>query len=281
MPERISLREASERLGLHYMTVYRYVRTGRLRARKNGDEWEVDVTDLAAVRGERRRSSGRRGDPARRARVPDLTERLVQGDEPGAWMLVQAALAGGASPQAVYTDLFIPALRLVGDRWERGQIDVVDEHRATAVMQRLIGRMGPLFRRAGRTRALVVVGAPEGELHGLPAALVADLLRAESFDVVDLGANVPTPSFVECVRLLPPASLVGVVVTASGRLPAARRLVKALQSAREDVTFIVGGAAVTQAEADRIGADIWAPDAEALVRAVSHKPTQPAASGRG
>ncbi len=272
-PERIGLREASERLGLHYMTVYRYVRTGRLRARKNGDEWEVDVGDLDAVRGGgRRRSAGRRGGPARSARVPDLTARLVQGDEPGAWMLAQAALAGGAAPQAVYTELFIPALQLVGDRWERGEIDVVDEHRATAVMQRLIGRMGPLFRRRGRTRALVVVGAPEGELHGLPAALVADLLRAEGFDVVDLGANVPTPSFVEGVRSLPPASLVGVVVTTSRCLPAARRLVKALRGAREDVTLIVGGAAVTQADADRMGADVWAPDAAALVRAVSHPP---------
>ena len=46
----------------------------------------------------------------------------------------------------------------------------------------------------------IVVGAPTGEMHGLATSFAADILRAHRFDVVDLGADVPTDAFVECVR---------------------------------------------------------------------------------
>lgn len=268
--ERLSLREASARLGVHYMTVYRYVRTGRLPARKNGDEWEVDAAELDALLVPGRvKSKGRKGGPAHGDRVPQLAARLIDGDEPGAWLLAQSAMAGGADPSAVYMELFVPALRLLGDRWERGEIGVAGEHRATVVMQRLIGRMGPLFRRRGRARGTVVLGAPDGELHALPAALVADLLRGEGFDVVDLGASVPVRSFVDCVRALPSVTAVGVGVTTTACMPAARRLVKALRNADPDAVLVLGGAAVSEAEALRLGADVWAADARGLVHALS------------
>lgn len=269
--ERVSLREASRRLGLHYMTVYRHVRTGRLPAQKTGDQWEVEVADLERLRSgtAARRPPGRRGDPAPGARVPHLAARLIGGDEPGAWMLVEAAMAAGADASAIYTELFVPVLRLIGDGWERGEVSIADEHRATAVMQRLIGRMGPQFRRRGRSRGSVVLGAPEGEFHALPGALAADLLRGAGYAVVDLGPDVPTASFVDCASSLPTGTIVGVVVTTRRCLPAARRLVRALRSGRGDIVLAVGGAAVTREEAASMDATLWAPDAGTLIDALS------------
>lgn len=266
----VTLQEASERLGLHYMTVYRHIRTGRLAAVKSGSTWEIEEAELRRfARDARRGSPGRRGHPAHEARVPDLAACLVAGDEPGAWVLTEAALASGAEPPTVYLDLFVPAMRLIGDRWERGELGVADEHRATAVMQRLIGRMGPRFRRRGRSRGTIVVGAPDGELHALPTALVADLLRAEGFDVIDLGASVPAESFVECAALAPSLRAVAIAVTTPGQQREVRKLVRGLRWAGIGVPVLVGGGGIAQEEALDAGADHWARHGGDVVRALT------------
>src|SRR4051794_36247571 len=176
----ITLQEAAERLGVHYMTAYRYVRTGRLPARRDGVQWMIAPADLKKMRAPgrpRRRSGGVRVEgPAK------LAARMVAADEAGAWSLVEAALASGVDPADIYLDLLVPALEAVGDGWAAGSWTVADEHRATAVAQRLIGRLGPRFARRGRTRGSVVLGAPARELHGLPSAIVRDLVREAGFE---------------------------------------------------------------------------------------------------
>lgn len=263
----LSLHEVSERLGVHYMTVYRYVRTGRLPATKPDGRWEVDSRHLDRLRSPAVLSAGRRGRPAYAGRVSELVRRLVAGDEGGAWALTESVLAGGASPSDLYLRLFVPALRMIGESWQRGDISVADEHCATVVMQRLVGRMGPLFRRPGRTRGIVVLGAPEGDLHGLPTALAADVLRADGFVVIDLGANVPTQSFVDCVQRLPRVIAVGIAVTTLGREAVAGRLVAELRAFAR-VPIIVGGSGIDEAGARRLGADQWADSAQRLLRRV-------------
>src|SRR5579884_4154223 len=168
------------------MTAYRYVRTGRLAAEREGVQWMVDPADLARLR-------SRPGPAPVRGRVraegpAKLVSRLVAGDEAGAWAVVEAALASGVEPAALHLDILVPALRSVGAAWEEGTLSVGDEHRATAVAQRLIGRLGPRFARRGRKRGTVVVGGPAGERHGLPCAIVSDLLRGAGFEVLDMGA---------------------------------------------------------------------------------------------
>ena len=62
-----------------------------------------------------------------------LAARMVAGDEPGAWGVVEAALASGVEAADVYLDLLVPALELVGDGWAVGELTVADEHRATTI----------------------------------------------------------------------------------------------------------------------------------------------------
>ena len=265
----LTLAEASDRLGVHYMTAYRYVRTGRLPASKHHGEWRVAARDVERLAREATTSpAAPRSATVRERRVPQLVDRLIAGDEGGAWEITQSMLTGGAEAADVYLKLFVPALRMIGERWERGEVDVADEHCATVIVQRLVGRMGPLFRRRGRSRGIVVLGAPEGELHALPTALASDLLRSHGFVVIDLGANVPTESFVDCVQRLPRVAAVGIAVTASGRGDAAGRLVRALRAGDVRVPIILGGAGIDAADSARRGADHWAGDAATLVELV-------------
>jgi excisionase family DNA binding protein len=179
--ETLSLQEAADALGVHYMTAYRYVRLGLLGATKEGATWKVPASEIARLLQERvsddqgRRPGGRSVEPAPWA--ARLESRLRAGDERGSWGVVEAALSSGTEPSEVYVQLLAPAMRGIGDAWAAGEIDVAVEHRASIIVMRMIGRLGPRFNRRGQTRGSVVLGAPPGDLHGLPTALLADLVR--------------------------------------------------------------------------------------------------------
>lgn len=198
--------------------------------------------------------AGRHQAPLRHSR---LASRLVAGDEAGAWTILEDAQVAGVELSALYVDLLAPALAEVGDRWEAGTLGVGGEHRATAVALRLIGRLSPRFARRGRRHGSVVVGAPSGERHGIPVAMVADLLRAAGYEVVDLGPDVPPAAFVDAVgqeRAAGRSSVVLVGVTVAEHLDAAREAVTAARAA--GATVLAGGAAVPDARhAADLGAD--------------------------
>lgn len=260
--DELSLHEAAARAGVHYMTVYRWVRTGRLPARRDGAEWRVSVGDLDAARHRGSRApheaGGRRRTRSRAAAAERLRRRLVAGDEAGAWALLEEVMTAGASAAEVALDVIGPAMQAVGDRWESGNGTVAEEHRASVVAGRLLGRLGPRFARPGRKRGTIVLGAPAGEEHSLPGILLADVLRGTGYDVVDLGADTPAESFVEAAQGAPRLLAVLIGVTTSGNDRAVRDTVTALRGAGIAAPVLVGGGAVSgDAHARRLGADAW------------------------
>lgn len=256
----ISLQEAADRLGVHYMTVYRYVRHGRLPAHKVGGTWNVDTADLEGLR----RGHDRSVRPRRSADWPERLEaRLLQGDEAGAWGVVEAALASGSSPADIYTELFTPAMTGVGEKWHNGDVSVGQEHLATSVVTRLIGRLGPRFARKGRTKGAVVVTTPPGERHVIPSLMVSDLVRGAGFEVIDLGADVPVEAIGEIVGGIDSLVAVCVSATRANLDRAVRRVVKAVHKSAPGVPVFVGGGAVLDAaHAKSLGADGWADSAQ-------------------
>lgn len=262
----IGLKEAATRLGVHYMTVYRYVRTGRLPAVKTEGEWRVRPEDLDRL--VRHAPIARARGSRRRWPTGPMTDRLLAGDELGAWSVTESALAAGAEPADVHLELLVPALRAIGERWEAGEIDVGDEHRASVIAHRVIGRLGPRFNRPGRKRGVVVLGAVAGERHELPGAIVADQLRGAGFEVVDLGADTPAESFVVAAKQLG-AACVLISVTGPGHEGAVADVVGRLRS-ETDAVVLVGGAAVPDdATALAIGSHRWTgPDARQVVAVV-------------
>ena len=260
----MTLAEAAARLGVHYMTAYRYVRLGQLPSVRRNGRWVVTRADVDAVR----RDLSSRRQPAAgagRRRPSLLRDRLgrclLRGDEPGAWMVVERALATGYTPSELYVQLLGPALCAVGDKWEAGDVSVGEEHRASAVASRLVGRLGPRFVRRGRKHGTVVLGAAPGDAHAIPVAMLADLVRAHGYRVVDLGGNVPVTSFVEAVQEGDGVVAVGVSVSDPRCLDAAGEVVAQLRG-RTGVPVLVGGPATDAQMAEALGADGWAPDGE-------------------
>lgn len=268
-PGYLTIEETASRLGLHYMTVYRYVRIGRLPAEYRQGRWQISsevVTQVAAgAHPKPEPTSGAGRDPVGR-----LLDRLVAGDGPGSWSIVEAALTAG-SPSRIYTELLAPALRTLGEEWAAGRYSVADEHRATTVALGIVGRLGPLFRRRGRRRpGQVLLAGVEGDSHAIPLTMVADSLTAGGFEVIHLGADVPTTELVAVAAANPGLRSVGL---SAGTDASAERAAAAIAGLRERVgglRVVVGGPAVTGEQAARaLGADGWAADAVAAVEVIA------------
>ena len=246
-PQLVTLAEAAEQLDVHYMTAYRYVRTGRMLAEKRGGKWWVAPDDLAAVIAEgtgARRRSPQSAEGPREFMVEPFTVRLIAGDTAGCWDLINDALSGGATPAEVHTRLLQTALVRVGEGWQQGKLSVSDEHRATATAYRLLGQLGPLFRHRGRRRGTVVLGSISGDPHAMPTAMLADLLSDRRFEVIDLGANTPTASFVEVVAGCDDLVGVGVCSVLTELASTAARQVEEMRQAMPDVFLLAGGTAL-------------------------------------
>jgi excisionase family DNA binding protein len=260
----LTLQEAADLLGVHYMTAYRYVRTGRLAAKRTDGKWVVARSSLDQLARPAAAGRGRARRVRRRDYAGELATLLVAGDEAGSWRLVQDALTAAFTPEELYCDVLATAMHTIGDRWASDAVTVAEEHRATAVATRLVGRLGGLFARRGRRRGLVVLGAPSGDTHGLATALVADPVRGRGFTVADLGADTPVTSFAE-VATDPGTVGVGVVVSTPVGDTVVRDTVIAVRAVT-DAPVLVGGIAVTGPEhAHALGADAYSGSMRAAI----------------
>jgi excisionase family DNA binding protein len=254
--DELGLQEAADLLGVHYMTAYRYVRTGRLVAEQRGNQWYVprsSITSMRAAGPPGRRKRGARA--SARDYATELAARLAEGDEAEAWRLTQTALASAFTPEQLYLEVLAPAMRSVGDEWAAGRISIAEEHRASALAYRIVGRLGPLFTRRGPQRGLVVLGTPTGDRHGFVTALLADPLRGRGFAVADLGADTPAASFAEIVENEPRALAAGIAVSVPVGDDVVSETIDAIRGARA-VPVLLGGRAITSARhATSLGAD--------------------------
>lgn len=263
MSSTFTLQEAATELGVHYMTAYRYVRLGLLDATKVGGVWQVAGSAIESFRDESDSGPAEPGSAAPWAKR--LEARLVEGDASGAWGVVEAAMTSGADVRTVYLDVLGPAMVAIGARWAAGEFDVAVEHQATGIATRIVGRLGPRFVRRGRPRGAVLIGSPVGEAHGLGTAILGDLMRLRGWNVIDLGADTPSTSFLDAARRAPNLAGVAVSVTLSEHLPAASECCSVVRSELDDVLIVMGGQAIEDdAHARRLGADASAHGDEEL-----------------
>ena len=238
--EMLTLTEAAERLDLHYMTVYKYVRSGKLPARKRGGSWEVSANDLDAMSTVERAPSGR-GHRALGNRSDLFLQALLAGDTAGSWLIIQGAFDGGASVEEVICEVIVPALRSIGEEWANGRLEVYEEHRASGVVLSLLGRMQGLPQRRGRKLGSVLIACPPLETHGLPAAICAELVRSWGYQPVNLGADSPVDTIIQAAQYTD--ELLAIVLSTVGSSSAEILIetVEAIQASLPDTPVMVGG----------------------------------------
>lgn len=188
---RVDLQTAADELGVHYQTAYRWVRTGRLDSELVGGRYLVSSTDIAEL--DRARHTPANPTPPRQSRLEHATDRmydaLVAGDEPAATKIIRRLADEGAPVIELMRVVLVPPLERIGRAWHDGELTVWVEHRASAIVDRLLGDLAPNPR--GRRRGVVAVAALAGDRHSLPTTMAAVALRADNWHVHHLGADLP------------------------------------------------------------------------------------------
>ena len=134
---------------------------------------------------------------ARERKVSELSRAyasaLLAGDEIAAEIAIRQAMDAGLGTATIDDQIIAPALWLVGELWERGEISVADEHLASEISLRVLTLQREAQRVADqRRRQRIMLAAPSGEQHVIALRMVANLLREAAYEVVMLGADVPT-----------------------------------------------------------------------------------------
>ncbi|HEU0032330.1 MAG TPA: cobalamin-dependent protein [Kofleriaceae bacterium] len=165
----------------------------------------------------------------------------LAGDRREAVRLVLDGLTHGATVRTLTGSVIQASQDEIGRLWQQNRVTIAQEHMATAISQLVLAA---LFERAPAPPAIqrtIVIACVEGELHELPARLVADALQLDGFDVRYLGANVPHDGLIALVHATQP-DLVGLSVTMSFNVPALRAAVARLRIACSAPIFIGGHA---------------------------------------
>jgi 5-methyltetrahydrofolate--homocysteine methyltransferase len=181
--------------------------------------------------------------------------------------LVNAALAEGASPEAILNEALIAAMGEVGRQFECNAIYVPEMLVAAKAMQAGLEALRPhLVQATIGAAGEVVVGTVQGDLHDIGKNLVKMMLEGAGFRVIDLGVDVSPAAFVAAVT--PATRLVAISALLTTTMRQMQATIAALQEAglRQRVGVLVGGAPVTAAYAHEIGADGYAPDAASAAR---------------
>lgn len=171
----------------------------------------------------------------------DYLEALRLGSGRAADQVVQQALDSGADAGDVYLDIFQPTAYEIGRLWQLNRFTVAQEHLATAIIERQMGELHPLFRPRHRRPQVLVIGCVPDEQHRVGARMVADFFEADGWTTYYLGAATPIDSFVAMAREMQ-ADLIGLSVQMIYHLPHITAFAAALGCYGLDgIPIMVGG----------------------------------------
>lgn len=196
-----------------------------------------------------------------------LQEAVLCGAESSARELTESLMTTvGTDPRCILDEVLIPAIRRAGELWEQGEFFIPELLQASNAMKAAMAVLRPrLGAGDGSAGVTAVIGTIEGDIHDIGKTLVAGMLEAAGYRVIDLGADVPAARFVQEAQRTG-AALICVSALLTTTMLHQRRVVEERDKAgMAAVRVMVGGAPVTRAWAERIGAEGWAPDAFAAV----------------
>lgn len=191
-------------------------------------------------------------------------EALRVGDPERALAATDVAIAGGMTAAGAEAQIIAPAMRWIGDLWERGAIGVADEHLATAISDSALAHLYPRLQTAApRSRERVLVSTVQNERHVLGLRMVADALEGAGFDVLYLGGDVPAGALLDACRKHRPAA-VALGVTMHVNLPALLGEVTALASLEDPPQILLGGQGIPASVREELSVPVLASSEEAV-----------------
>jgi 5-methyltetrahydrofolate--homocysteine methyltransferase len=200
---------------------------------------------------------------------PTMARALILGDKETVARKTREGLERAMDPKELVFKGLIPGMDVVGEKFRRNEYYVPQVLLSARAMYAGLDLLKPLITAGARSDEYlgsVVIGTAQGDLHDIGKNLVAMMLEGAGFKVVNLGRDVAPEKFVAAVEEHA-ANVVGISALMTTTMPAMKRTIDALIRAgvRERVKVMIGGAPVSQAFADEIGADGYAKDSTLAV----------------
>ena len=196
--------------------------------------------------------------------LQDLVKSITDYDEEAASTAATKAVEEGVDSIEAIEHGVAVGLKKIGEDYERGETFLPElmmganaAQNALKVLQEHMPQ-GSDYRGQGR----IVIGTVEGDIHDIGKNIVAAMLRANGFDIVDLGVDVSTQRFVDSVKKFKP-DVLGMSALLTNTMPKQQEVIQALkqENVRNSVRVILGGVPVTEEWVKKIGADELGKDA--------------------
>lgn len=191
-----------------------------------------------------------------------VTRSLAEIDFEEAPKACKEAVQAGFSPKEV-VDALSRGMDIIGQKFEARAYFLSELIMAGEIFSEAQAIIRPYLKTGDvAVPGKVVIGTVEGDLHDIGKNIVITLLRAEGFEVTDLGINTPAKEFIDAVRRVKP-DVVGLSALLRATVPQMGLVIDALETAglRSEVTVIVGGLPLNEEYAKQIDADYYAKDA--------------------
>ena len=174
------------------------------------------------------------------------------------------ALLAEKEPLELVDEALIPALDIVGVKYEKGKLFLPQRLQAASAAQSAFDEIKTALAQrggAGASKGRIVLATVKGDVHDIGKNIVKVILENYGFEVIDLGRDVPVETGVETVREKD-VHLVGLSALMTTTLKSMEETIAALHAAKLDCKVMVGGAVLTPEYAEKIGADWYAKDAK-------------------
>jgi corrinoid protein of di/trimethylamine methyltransferase len=195
--------------------------------------------------------------------LEEVKQAIVDGDDDIAVAQIEQALEEGIDPEKVLKQAIVPGIERAGELWRENVYFMPDVVLSAEAFRVAMKAVEPhLAGRETNKLGTIIIGVVAGDMHDLGKSLVIAMLTGAGFEVIDLGVDVPTETFIEKIKELNP-DIVGIGCYMTTTMLELKDMMKLLEGSelRGRVKVMIGGVPTTQQFADEIGADAWGKDA--------------------
>jgi corrinoid protein of di/trimethylamine methyltransferase len=203
--------------------------------------------------------------------IEDIQQAIIDLEEDKTAELTQEAIDKGLSPLVILQEGLTKGVRTVGDKFGRGEVFLPELAMSADCMRAGVDLVEPLLDEMDLADedqgGKVILGTVDEDIHNIGKNILATMLKANGFDVVDLGVEIPNEDFVEAVREEEP-DILGMSALMTMTMDHQEEVIDLLEEEgiRDQVKVMVGGAPTSEEWRDEIGADGYADNADAAVK---------------
>ena len=196
-----------------------------------------------------------------------IADEVLKGQADAVKELVNQAISEKISAEDVLNYGLVAGMDVVSKKFKNNEFFIPEVLVSARAMTAGLNILNPLLAEANvKPKGKVIIGTVKGDLHDIGKNIVGMMLQGAGYEIVDLGADVPMEKFIEFTQK-EDANVVGMSALLTTTMIYMKEVIQGLKDAglRDKVKVIIGGAPVTQAYADQIEADGYAPDAASAI----------------